>query len=75
MSEYIQIGQTALRDPITGNFLPAVNLYIRKDDGPKTAALYDMPVAAVFAEKFRKYKEEMKALEKRKAKEKEGARE
>ena len=32
MSEYIQIGSTALRDPVTGDFLPAVPLYIRAED-------------------------------------------
>lgn len=30
--KYIQIGQTALRDPVTGEFLPAVPLYIREKD-------------------------------------------
>lgn len=30
---YIQIGVTALRDPGTGAFLPAVPLYIRDEDG------------------------------------------
>ena len=29
--EYIQIGVTALRDPMTGGFLPAVPLYIKRD--------------------------------------------
>lgn len=31
--EYIQIGYTALRDPATGDYLPAVPLYIRASDG------------------------------------------
>ena len=30
--EYLQIGVTALRDPATGAFLPAVPLYIRAED-------------------------------------------
>ena len=30
--QFIQIGITAARDPITGEFLPAVPLYIRADD-------------------------------------------
>lgn len=30
--EYIQIGVTALRDPVTREYLPAVPLYIRADD-------------------------------------------
>ena len=29
---YIQIGVTALRDPGTGDYLPAVPLFIRADD-------------------------------------------
>lgn len=30
--KYIQIGVTALRDHATGNFLPAVPLYIKAED-------------------------------------------
>lgn len=30
MSEFIQVGVTALRDPVTKEFLPAVPLYIEK---------------------------------------------
>ena len=30
--EYIQVGYTALRRPGTGEFLPAVKLYIEADD-------------------------------------------
>ena len=29
--EYIQIGYTALRDPTTGDYLPAVPLYIKAE--------------------------------------------
>lgn len=32
---FIQIGVTALRDPVTGDFLPAVPLYIRAEDRQK----------------------------------------
>ena len=35
MSEYIQVGVTAMRDPITGDFLPSVPLYIRAEDQEK----------------------------------------
>ena len=31
--KFIQIGVTALRDPATGDFLPAVPLYIKAEDG------------------------------------------
>ena len=34
---YIQIGVTALRDPVTGDFLPAVPLYIRAEEGAEEA--------------------------------------
>lgn len=34
---YIQIGVTALRNPATGDFLPAVPLYIRAEDGAEAA--------------------------------------
>ena len=34
---YIQIGVTALRNPATGEFLPAVPLYIRADAGAEEA--------------------------------------
>lgn len=30
--EFIQVGFTALRDPVTRDFLPAVPLYIKADD-------------------------------------------
>ena len=30
--QYIQIGVTALRDPATGDFLPAVPLYIKAEE-------------------------------------------
>ncbi len=35
--EYIQVGFTALRHPGTGDFLPAVPLFIRADDSAKAA--------------------------------------
>ena len=58
MSGFIQIGQTALRDPLTGDFLPAVPLFIRETDAAAAAPLDDMNIAEVFAEKFRQYREE-----------------
>lgn len=72
MSEYIQIGITAARDPITGDFLPAVPLYIRAEDAAAAPPLDDIPVAEVFAAKFRQYvkesrKAEAEARKKRKA--------
>lgn len=35
--KYIQVGFTALRDPKTGGFLPAVPLYIKAEDGAEEA--------------------------------------
>lgn len=35
--EFIQIGYTALRDPATGDYLPAVPLYIKASDGAAEA--------------------------------------
>jgi hypothetical protein len=64
MSEYIQIGTTALRDPATGDFLPAVPMFIRKEDSAKVAALDTYPIASVLAEKFRQYKSESKKARK-----------
>jgi hypothetical protein len=58
MGEYIQIGVTALRDPMTGDFLKSVPLYIREEDSAQAAPLDDFPVAKIFAEKFKQYKAE-----------------
>lgn len=30
--KFVQVGVTAMRDPATGNFLPAVPLFVRKSD-------------------------------------------
>ena len=35
--KYIQVGVTALRDPATGGFLPAVPLYIKAENGAEEA--------------------------------------
>lgn len=37
MDSYIQIGVTALRDPVTGEVLESVPLYIRGEDREKEA--------------------------------------
>lgn len=47
MNEYIQIGVTALRDPVTGEPLPAVPLYVRaRDMGVKDEAEATAPMMA-----------------------------
>ena len=60
--EYIQIGVTALRDPKTGGYLPAVPLYIRADDSAKAAQgelIED--IGKLFADRMRRYQKECKA--------------
>ena len=56
--KFIQIGVTALRDPATGDFLPAVPLYIKAEDGAPEAeqSLID-DLGRLFAERMRRYRE------------------
>ena len=74
----IQIGQAALRTP-TGDFMPAIPIYIKEEHAgeinPHTGrtvaedvALGD--VAKIFAEKHRQYVEGCKAAKRKRAKEK-----
>ena len=35
--QYIEVGVTALRDPMTGGYLPAVPLYIKAEEGAEEA--------------------------------------
>ena len=63
MEHYEQIGVTALRDPATGEFLPAVPLYIKVSPGeidPKTGltkaeALALDDISKIFADKMKQY--------------------
>ena len=57
MSEYIQIGVTALRDPVTGEPLEAVPPYIRKEDagGQERARIQEGPLARELAATMREY--------------------
>ena len=59
MSEYIQIGVTALRDPVTGEALPAVPLYIRAEDAgtQKRAEIREGPLMKELAEMMKQYQE------------------
>ena len=55
MSEFVQVGFTALRDP-EGNFLPVVPLYIESTPEVKeseVAAIKD--IGRVFADKMKQY--------------------
>lgn len=70
MSAYIQIGQTALRDPATGEFLPAVPLFIRAEDREKCQpeVLIDGDAfQQEMAKKFAAYKREERKAKKTKA--------
>lgn len=53
---YIQIGVTALRDPVSGEFLPAVPLYIKAEDGADEAeekAIHD--IGNLLAQRMKQY--------------------
>lgn len=58
MDGYIEVGLTALRDPATGGFLPAVPLYIKADKGTAAAqqSLID-DLGKLFAARMRQYLE------------------
>lgn len=59
---YIQIGVTALRDPATGGFLPAVPLYIRDEDGAAAGAQTLVEdVGKLLAARMRQYRAECEA--------------
>ena len=65
MSErYIQVGVTALRDPMTGGYLPSVPLYIEATDDAVAAEdrLLDN-IGGVLAQKFKEYMDGCKKAE------------
>lgn len=72
MSEYIQIGVTALRDPATGGFLPSVPLYIRAEDQDKCAVpVFDAEaVYRQLAQKIADYKKAERKMKKQQEKKK-----
>lgn len=56
MSKYIEIGFTALRDPATGGFLPAVPLYIEATEEAKDGeAAMIKDIGRIFAGKLKQY--------------------
>ena len=60
--KYIQVGVTALRDPATGDFLPAVPLYIKAEDGAEEAEeklIED--IGKLLEERIRRYKADCEA--------------
>ena len=55
---FIQIGFTALRAPSTGEFLPAVPLYIEEDDSAKEAVKQVMEdIGNLLAQRMKAYKD------------------
>ena len=56
---FIQVGVTAMRDPSTGGFLPAVPLYIKAEDGAAAGeeALID-DIGKLLAARMRLYRQE-----------------
>lgn len=68
MSKFIQIGMTALRDPGTGEFLPAVPLYIREEDREKCepkVVINGDALQRELAKKFAAYKREERKAKKK----------
>ena len=68
-SSYIQVGVTAMRDPVTKEFLPAVPIYVKAKDAPKVApAMRDgelmglNDLARYLGDEFKKYMDGLKAI-------------
>lgn len=60
--QYIQVGVTALRDPATGDFLPAVPLYIKaEEDAQEAEEKLIKCFGGLLAERMRRYKEACEA--------------
>jgi len=56
MQKFIQIGFTALRDPASGGYLPAVPLYIEAtDDAIKGETNMINDIGRVFADRIKQY--------------------
>ena len=59
---FIQIGVTALRDPAKGEFLPAVPLYIKAEDGAEAGEeKLIADIGKLLAERMRQYKSKCQA--------------
>lgn len=56
MGGFIEVGVTAMRDPITGDFLESVPLYIRAEDQKKVeATVFDDAAIRMLADKWKQY--------------------
>ena len=61
--KFIQVGFTALREPGTGEFLPAVPLYIKADDcAVEAEQQLVQDLGKLFAQRMRRYKEACRLL-------------
>jgi len=68
MSEYIQVGVMAMRDPMTGGFLPSVPLYVREEDAGKVETpVFDDSLIQGLMEKYKAYKKEERKARKKTA--------
>lgn len=74
MTRFVQVGDVALIDPATGNFLPAVHLYIKAEDSKHVPEALDMGIISELAEKFKKARD-MEIAEKKRIKKEAKARE
>lgn len=60
---FIQVGVTALRDPATGDFLPAVPLYVKAEDGAEEAEeKLTQDIGKLLAERMRRYEAACQAV-------------
>ena len=57
MSRFIQVGMTAMRDPMTGEPLEAVPLYVDTDGGGTLPEINIKDVAEAFVRKMKAQKE------------------
>lgn len=54
--KYIQVGVTALRDPKTGEYLPAVPLYVKAEHGVEEAEKkLQSDIGKLLADRMRRY--------------------
>lgn len=59
---FIQIGVTALRDPATGDYMPAVPLYIKAEDGADAGEeKLAEDIGKLLADRMRRYQEACEA--------------
>ena len=62
MTDYVQIGTTALRDPRTGEFLESVPLFVKAEDAGKcqSVVISGEDLARTLADKFGDYLKQSK---------------